>query len=195
MNPFDMAVVAIMCYCVIRGIFRGFIREISAIAGLVGGFYIAYAHYHDLAPFLGQWISNPTYMNIFSFLVMFTAIFTLVTGLGILVRTLLKTVFLGFVDRFFGAAFGAAKGVALAAALFFLLSIFLPTGGVNMIRQSKTAPAVNRAAGIIVQLVPEGVRIQVENKIKGLKERWEEKENAKPKPPAKGEARVQGTGV
>lgn len=181
MNPFDTAVVAIMGYCVIRGIFRGFIREIAAIVGVVGGFYIAYTRYHGLTPFLGQWISNPTYVNIFSFLVMFTAIFTLVTGLGILVRTLLKAVFLGLIDRFFGAVFGIAKGVVLAAALFFLLTTFLPPGGADMVRHSRTAPAVNQSARILVQLVPEGVRTRLENRIKGLKEKWEKKEGAKPR--------------
>jgi len=180
MNPFDMAVVAIMGYCIIRGIFRGVIREIAAIVGVVGGFYVAYTRHQGLAPFLGQWISNPTYVNIISFLLIFTVIFTLVTGLGILLRTLLKAVFLGFIDRFFGAVFGVAKGVVLAALLFFLLTTFLPQKGAYAVRHSVTGPAVNRAAGVLVLLVPEGVRARIEKRILGLKEKWEKTDGEKP---------------
>jgi membrane protein required for colicin V production len=39
MNPF---ILTILSYGLIRGIFRGLVREISSIVGVLGGFYAAY---------------------------------------------------------------------------------------------------------------------------------------------------------
>ncbi|MGA6927040.1 MAG: CvpA family protein, partial [Desulfosarcina sp.] len=59
MNPFDIVVVTILAYGLIRGIFRGLVREISSIVGVLGGFYAAYTYYPQVARLIDGWISNP----------------------------------------------------------------------------------------------------------------------------------------
>jgi len=184
MNIFDMAVITIIGYCAILGIFRGFIREITGIAGGILGFYIAYTQHQALAPFLAQWVSSPVYVNIFSFILMFSVFFILVSGLGIMLRALLKAMFLGFIDRFLGAVFGSFKGLVLAVILFFLLTTFLPLKAADAVRHSTTAPALNRASAFLVMLVPESVRVRIERRVKGLKEKWDEKDGGAENPGA-----------
>ena len=44
MNYLDIIIVVILSYCVIRGVFRGLIKELSSIIGVFGGFYAAYTY-------------------------------------------------------------------------------------------------------------------------------------------------------
>jgi len=37
MNPFDTIIAIILGYCLIRGFFRGLIKELSSIIGVLGG--------------------------------------------------------------------------------------------------------------------------------------------------------------
>ena len=69
MNPFDILIITILAYGLIRGIFRGLIREISSIVGVLGGFYAAYSYYPHVANLISAWISNPAYLNILSYLI------------------------------------------------------------------------------------------------------------------------------
>ena len=73
-NPFDMAIIVLMGYTIIRGIFRGFIREVAGIAGLLAGFYVAYAYHGHLSPMLERWITDSAYRDITSFVILFCSI-------------------------------------------------------------------------------------------------------------------------
>ena len=169
MNPFDMAVAIICGYCIIMGIFRGFIREAASIAGVVGGFYAAGSNYALLVPFVEKWMANPAYVKITCFILVFSAVFMLAAGAGFLCRTLLKAALLGFVDRILGAVFGAVKGIAILTILLFLLTTFLPRADLKIIRDSKTAPAVERAASLIMEFVPEKAKARFKARIHSLK--------------------------
>ena len=173
MNPFDMAVVVILGYSIIHGLFRGIIRELAAIFGLIGGFYIAYSQYHSVAPVLAKWIANPLYRNVIGFLLLFCIIFAAATLLGLLLRALFRMVLLGVLDRIFGALFGAVKGAVIVGILFFLLTTFLPRGGAAVVRQSRLAPVVNSIAVAIAHVIPKSSRDAFEKKMEALKQKWE----------------------
>ena len=48
MNGLDIALIVILFFFFLRGIFRGFIKEIMGIVGLVVGFYLAMKYYPRL---------------------------------------------------------------------------------------------------------------------------------------------------
>lgn len=173
MNPFDMVIVVILSYCIIRGAFRGVIREVTAIAGVLGGFYAGFMHHDALAPLLSNWIHNIHYLYIASFLVLFCAVFLAVTLAGFLLRTLLKLMLLGVIDRVLGSVFGGIKAVIVVSLLFFLLVTFLPAGGANMVRDSVIAPHMNSLAGGIARVIPGDARDAIARKIRDIKAEWE----------------------
>ncbi|MGM0454227.1 MAG: CvpA family protein [Thermodesulfobacteriota bacterium] len=175
-----MAVVVILGYSIIRGIFRGMIREVAAIAGVLGGFYMAYRCHEGFGGVFSAIVENPQYQNILAFLAIFCAVFVGVTLAGVLLRTLLKLVLLGVVDRVFGALFGAVKGVIIVSVLFFLLTTFLPRGGVEMVGQSKLAPAVNSTATTVVHVVPDSTKKALADKMQTLKRQWENRREDSP---------------
>ena len=138
-----MAIIVLMGYTIIRGIFRGFIREVAGIAGLLAGFYVAYAYHGHLSPMLERWITDSAYRDITSFVILFCGITLIVIGLGMLVRLVVKMMLLGVLDRIFGAVFGAVKGALVVSLLLVVLVNFLPAGGAAMVAESRLAPAVH----------------------------------------------------
>ncbi|MCP3873660.1 MAG: CvpA family protein, partial [Desulfobacteraceae bacterium] len=67
MNVFDIAIIVIISFCLIRGLFKGLIGEISGIVGVVAGFYGAYTYYPMVTAYGEKWIENPAFRNLIAF--------------------------------------------------------------------------------------------------------------------------------
>lgn len=168
-----MVVVVILGYCIIKGAFRGIIREASAIIGVLGGFYAAFMFYQTLAPAFSGLISTVSYRYFAAFLVLFCGVFVAAVLAGMLVRTLVQLMLLGVVDRTFGSVFGAVKGVIVVSLLFFLLTFLLPQGASRaMVRDSRLAPHVNTVAAGIIMVIPEDARRAFSARLEELKLKW-----------------------
>ena len=172
MNPFDMAIVIILVYCVVRGIFRGLTKEISSIIGVLAGFYAAYTYYMELAKPLARWIADSGYLNIVSFMIIFTVVFLMVSILGIIIKYLLNITFLGWVDRICGAGFGLIKSVLIISVFLIVLTAFLPKGA-PIIKESVLAPHVSIVAENMAKVVSADMKKNFLEKIKALKKMWE----------------------
>ncbi len=56
MNIFDIVIIVIVSFCLIRGIFNGLVGEVSGIIGVYAGFYGAYKPWFCLSGFI--WLSK-----------------------------------------------------------------------------------------------------------------------------------------
>ncbi|MBW1867096.1 MAG: CvpA family protein [Deltaproteobacteria bacterium] len=171
MNFFDIAVIIITGYCLVRGVFRGLIKEISSIVGVLGGFYAAYTYYGDLGKLLARWISDTTYLNILSFLIIFVGIFLVISVIGVIIKYVLNISFLGWFDRICGALFGLIRGGLIVCVIFILLTAFLPKGA-PIIRDSMLSPYVAQVSEKMVNVVSHNMRRDFSTKIKELKKLW-----------------------
>ena len=86
MNLLDIVIIVILAYCLIRGIFRGLIKELSSIVGVLAAFYAAYSYYPLVAYLLRRWITDAGYLNILSFFILFCFIFVAVSMLGVVIK-------------------------------------------------------------------------------------------------------------
>jgi len=163
--------VVIVCFCLIRGIFRGLIKEISSIIGVLAGYYAAYTYYVFPAKLLSKWLSNTGYINILSFLIIFCVVFIVISILGIIIKYLLSISFLGWVDRICGAGFGFIKGILIIAILLVVFTAFLPKGS-PVIKKSFLAPHVAYISEAMAKVVPKDMKQQFRIKIKELKSVW-----------------------
>lgn len=171
MNLFDIIVVVILCYCLIRGIFRGLIKELFSLIGVLGGFYAAYTYYMVIAKPLSRWISNVGYLNILSFFIIFCFVFIIISILGIITHYILNIAFLGWVDRICGAGFGTVKGILIVSVLLITLTAFLPKGA-PIIKDSLLSPHVTLVAEKMVKVVPKDMRHAFFDKINESKKAW-----------------------
>lgn len=171
MNPFDILIIVILGYCLVRGLFRGLVKEISSIIGVLGGFYAAYSYYTLVAKWLSRVISNTSYLHILSFLVIFCFVLIIVNILGIIIKYLLDIAFLGWVDRIFGILFGFSKGVLIVSILFIILTTFLPKGA-PIIKNSLLAPHVIWVSENMARVISKEMKQEFSDKLGELKEAW-----------------------
>lgn len=172
MNPLDILIIVIVGFCLIRGIFRGLIKELSSLIGVLGGFYGAYTYYPIVAKLLSRWISNTGYLNILSFLIIFCGLFLIISILGVIIKYLLNITFLGWVDRICGAGFGIMKGVLIISVLLMIFTAFLPKR-TPLIKDSLLAPHVTLISEKMVKVVPKDMKREFTVKLNELKKVWE----------------------
>lgn len=171
MNPFDILIVVILGYSLVRGLFRGLVKEISSIIGVFGGFYAAYTYYGIFSKFLAGFIHDVSYLNIFSFLVIFCCVLIIVSILGIIIKYLLNIAFLGWVDRIGGLVFGFIKAVLIVSVLFISLTAFLPQGA-SFIKDSVLAPHVAWVSEKMAKVVSKQMKQEFMAKLGELKKTW-----------------------
>lgn len=171
MNPFDIFIIIVLGYSIVRGLFRGLVKEVSSIIGVLGGFYAAYSYYPLVAQLISGLFANLSYLNILSFLIIFCSILIIISILGIVIKYLLNVAFLGWVDRICGVGFGLIKGVLIITVLFIILTTFLPKGA-PLIKKSVLAPHVIWISEKMVHVVPMEMKKDFFGKLDEFKKEW-----------------------
>jgi membrane protein required for colicin V production len=171
MNPFDVFIIIILGYSIVRGLFRGLVKEVSSIFGVLGGFYAAYSYYPVMAKILAGLVVNVSYLNILSFLVIFCSVLIIISILGVVIKYLLNVAFLGWIDRLCGVFFGLIKGVLIVTVLFIILTTFLPKGA-SLIKKSVLAPHVIWVSEKMVNVVSKEMKRDFFNKLDEFKKAW-----------------------
>ena len=171
MNQLDLVLVTIMGYCLVRGLFRGLIKELSSIIGVAGGVYAAYSYYPLLSRQLALWITNPGYQKGISFLFIFTVICVVVGIVGGVIKYLMNIVFLGWADRLLGVLFGALKGVLIISVVVLALTTFLPRKPA-IVEKSWVAQDTMRISAFLIQVTPPEMKERFAVKLKELSAVW-----------------------
>ena len=171
MNPFDVFIILVMGYSIVRGLFRGLVKEVSSIIGVIGGFYAAYSYYPMVAKLLSGVIDEQSYLNILSFLIIFCGILIIISILGIVIKYLLNVAFLGWIDRICGLGFGLIKGVLIVTVIFIILTTFLSKGA-PLIKKSILAPHVIWISEKMVGLVSDDMKKDFFTKLDEFKKAW-----------------------
>jgi len=177
LNPFDIAIIVVIAFCLIRGAFRGIIKEASSIVGVIAGVWAAYSYYVPFSRVIekvGQIFPNPSYVDIISFLFIFVFVFAAVSALGILIKYLMKIVFLSWVDKVCGAGFGLVKGFMIVSVLLMILTAFLDPG-TPIVKNSILSPYVSTASETMARFASKDMRHKFSSKMDVAKKSWKEK--------------------
>ena len=171
MNVLDIVISVIVGFCLVRGIFRGIIKEITSIVGVFMGFYAAYTYHPVLAKWLSQLITNKSYLNIFSFFLTFTIVFLAIGFAGVILKHLFKAAAFGWADRILGGTFAIVKAVLIVSVLLVALTTFLSKNS-PLIKNSVLAPHVSTLAEKMAMAVPKEMKEKFRDNIKTLKASW-----------------------
>ncbi len=172
MNPFDILIVVTLSFCLIRGIFRGLIKEISSVIGVLGGGYAAYTYYPEAELIISRWISDPTYLSLLGFLLIFCSIFVVISVIGIVIKHLLSVSHMGWLDHVFGACFGFIKGLLITVVLLIAFVTFLPKNSF-IIEDSKLSPYLNKIAEKTSLVISNDIKKKFFLNITNIKKTWE----------------------
>lgn len=159
MNMLDIIFVVVLGYTAIRGLFRGLILEVASLGGVVLGVYLAITYHEELGAPLSQVISNPDWVVIASYLLIFIATILLVSFIAGLARAIMKKTVAAWLDYLGGFAFGILKGGLVCAVVFWLFMSVLPDS--EIARSSRATPYIREYATWLEQFVPESVRSMI----------------------------------
>ena len=168
MNAFDILIIVIVSFCLIRGAFKGLIGEVSGVIGVVAAFYGAYTYYPLITVYAQKWIENAGFRNIIAFFLIFCAILIVINLVSLLIRKILNLVFLGWVDRTFGLVFGAVKGILIVSVIFIMVTSFLPKNS-NFLTTSKFSPYIAQVSEALTVFVSKNSRKDFLKKLEELK--------------------------
>jgi membrane protein required for colicin V production len=141
MNILDYIILGLIAFFVVKGIFRGFFREISSLAGIIFGIWIGNHYYPQMANLLKAYIPLEKSLSLISFLLLFIVVVISFNLSGILLHHLFKKLLIAWLDRGLGFVLALIKGIIISYLLIVLLIFFIPSKS-PLIAKSTTARMV-----------------------------------------------------
>lgn len=125
MNWIDAFIVITVLGFGLAGLFRGLIKEVGSLIGVIGGIFLGFRLNPPLVKLMGKILPlNSSVLSVIAFALVFMAVVVVVFFLMNLLNKLVKSLLLGGVDKIFGFLFGAFKGLLLASILVIIISFF-----------------------------------------------------------------------
>ena len=157
MNLLDLIIIATMIFLIIRGIMRGFLREICSIAGIVLGILLANAYQPQMAGYLKAYLPSVKFfiLQLISFSSILAIVLVLCNLAGWGLQMLFKKAFLGWADKALGAGLAILKGIIITYLVIVLLTFFVPSK-TPLIAKSKLAPLIVTSYKSMVSIISPG---------------------------------------
>jgi membrane protein required for colicin V production len=124
-NYFDIVVIALITLLGLKGLFRGLIKELFALIGLVAGVYFAAKYALNVGNFISLNIiplTNESAITLLGFIVSLVSIWITAYVLGIIVSNIFSASGLGIFDKILGFLFGASKVFFIFSFIVFAVS-------------------------------------------------------------------------
>ena len=121
---FDLIIIAITLILGLKGLFRGLIKEVFGIIGIIGAIFVASRVSKDVgdavAPILA--IQSEATLKLIGFIIALIGFWLVVYTLGVIISKIFSASGLGVVDRTFGFIFGASKVFLIFSVIAYSLS-------------------------------------------------------------------------
>lgn len=124
MNWLDLALLAVWIILVLIGLWKGLIKTLFPLIGIILGIFLAGQFHTSLAGEL-TFIESENISRIAAFAIIFVAVLIGVSILGAFLRKSLQTLALGWVDRIGGIFGGLVIGWAVASCITYLLARYV----------------------------------------------------------------------
>jgi membrane protein required for colicin V production len=133
MNWLDIVILIYLAVSVISGLVQGLIRTVLSIVGVIVGIFLASHFYIQLGNAL-TFISNKDTANIVAFIIILLAVMIVAAIIAWLLKSIIKAIKLGWVDKLGGTVLGLILG-ALSVSAF--LAIIVKYTSASFIVDSK----------------------------------------------------------
>jgi len=153
-NFFDYTLITIIGLSMVLSLWRGFVREIISLIGLVLAFFAASRVAGDTSDILDDYISNNTVSDVAAFILVFVLVMMVVGLIGMMVRKLVDLADLTATDRTLGVFFGAARGMLLIGVVFLIYTSYAKPDHPWMTKSILT-PYVIQLSELIGKTIPE----------------------------------------
>ncbi|MFP4477059.1 MAG: CvpA family protein [Desulfatibacillaceae bacterium] len=179
MNNLDGLILLLLLWGLVRGWFRGFIKEICSIIAVFGGFYAAYTYYESISPTVLSVMPTGPDMNwepilpTISFMIILAIVFLVISIAGVILKYFLKIASLGWFDKIAGSAFGVLKSVLLISVILVGFATLLPMDRLGFVERSQLSPHIMDVSAKMVDMVPPDMKETFWEKVQELRDRWQ----------------------
>ena len=181
---FDMVIVSITVLLGLKGLFRGFIKEVFGLVGIVGGIFVASRMAGEIgqviAPILA--LENQATIKLIGFVLGLIGFWAVVYVAGVILSKIFSASGLGLFDRILGFIFGASKIFLIFSVIAYALYQVQSFKSLmdKKVASSVTFPFLLETGGLIVKLDASDFVKKVEEKI-GSDEIVEDEDSIKEK--------------
>ena len=167
MSTPDIAILAVVAASTLYGLSRGGVKEIFSILAILGG-VAGGVHLHVR---VGKVLGGSGVAHVIGFLVIFVVIAFLINRIGNAIRTSLKLVFLGGIDRLVGAGVGFLRGIIVVCLILGLASMYVDRSK-TWVEDSKLSLPALKAVEVLSPMFPEELRDQFEGRYGEVRDYW-----------------------
>lgn len=166
---FDIVIVSITVLLGLKGLLRGFIKEVFGLVGIIGGIFTASRLAADIgnaiAPLLA--LENQATIKLIGFIAGLVGFWAVVYILGIILSKIFQASGLGLFDRILGFLFGSAKILLIFSVITYALYQVQSFKNLmdSKVANSITFPFLVKTGGFIVKLDASDFVKKVEEKI------------------------------
>lgn len=140
MNLIDAILLIIMVWSTWRGLQQGLIAAVIGLVGWIIALYAGSIAAKSLAGLFAAWSSDPAVQIMLAFAAVVMLVLLMLWGVGLLVRSVLHAMALGWLERLAGGAFGLLRSVFV---MLIVLSVIAPLAKHSpKFQQSILAPAL-----------------------------------------------------
>lgn len=151
-TAFDVLALLIFLAFLVRGILIGFIRQISSLTAMIGGFILAGYFDNEFYRLILPYIENSHTAFLITYILLFVAFFYLIKLLGLGLKKVMDVSLTTWFDRTIGGLFGVIKGIFFISLLFVVAGSFL-SGSNNYLKKSVSYPLLSNTSKVILTFI------------------------------------------
>jgi membrane protein required for colicin V production len=164
MNLLDIIVISMMVFFVVKGLFRGFFREIASLTGFILGISLGNHFQPLITDFLSSYLPSTKYLPLIAFTAVLTVVVALSNILGMILKLFFRKLLLKSIDRTFGAGLAFIKGLIVTYLMIVILTFLIPSKA-PLIAESKLTPIIIRSYQSMISVIPRDHLERLKNRI------------------------------
>ena len=171
-DPIDAGVIGLVLVSGLCAFFRGFIREVLAIAGWVGASIATLWAFPTVSPMTRQWIGQVLIADGVAIISVFVLVLIVVSLISHALATRVHATSMGALDRSLGFLFGLARGAVIVCIAYLIVSMLAASDeDPAWLKGARTLPVVRSGAEMLYGLMPGQMRTRGESAVKDMGEK------------------------
>jgi membrane protein required for colicin V production len=151
-TAFDIVTALVFLAFLVRGIWIGFIRQISSLLSMIGAFILAGYFDEDFYRLIMPYLDDSHTTFLLSYFFLFLLFFYLIKLIGLGLKKVMDIVLTGWFDRTMGGIFGLIKGLFFTSLLFIVVGSYM-SGANKYLKKSLSYPVLSKSSQGLLALI------------------------------------------
>ncbi|KPK27925.1 MAG: hypothetical protein AMJ61_04175 [Desulfobacterales bacterium SG8_35_2] len=151
-TAFDVLVLVIFLLFLIRGIWIGFIRQISSLIAMLGAFFLAGHFDKEFYRLILPYFHNSNTAFLLTYVLLFIGFFFLIKLVGLGLSKVMDITLSVWFDKAIGGLFGIIKGIFIASLIYVVATSYI-SGSNKYLNKSIVYPFLAQSSKVILTFI------------------------------------------